>query len=170
MRAKRLFVAARAGRTPAQCALAELQGMGRRCGHSRRLRQAKVYGVLRMLWAAPWSLLGLLIGGLGLLSGAHVHRKGRILEFWGGCLPKVLRVFPFYSGSPVATFGQVVLGRNYRYLNACRKHQLVHVRQYEQWGLLFVPAYLTCSAALWFRGKRPYYDNPFERSAFLRSA
>ena len=125
-----------------------------------------MFRALKMLWAAPWSLLGLLIGLLGLLSGGHVQRKGRLLEFWGGCVPAILRVFPFYSGSPVATFGQVVLGRSDRYLNACRKHQLVHVRQYEQWGLLFVPAYLTCSVAMWFSGKRPYYDNPFEASAF----
>ena len=111
--------------------------------------------VLKMLWAAPWSLLGLLIGLLGLLSGGHVQRKGRILEFWGGCVQAILRVCPFYSGSPVATFGHIVLGRSDRYLNACRKHQLVHVRQYEQWGLLFVPAYLTCSVAIWFSGKRP---------------
>jgi hypothetical protein len=70
----------------------------------------------------------------------------------------------------VATFGHVVLGRSDRHLNACRQHQLVHVRQYERWGFLFVPAYLTCSAALWFSGKSPYYDNPFERQAFQQSA
>ena len=66
-----------------------------------------------------------------------MQRKGRVLEFWGGCLPTILHFFPFYSGSPVATFGQVVLGRSSRYLNACRMHQLVHVLQYERWGLLF---------------------------------
>jgi len=122
-----------------------------------------------ILWAAPWSLVGLGIGGLGLISGGHVQRKGRILEFWGGCLPTVLRVFPFYSGSPVATFGHAVLGRTDRHLDACREHQLVHVRQYERWGILFVPAYLVCWFALWLRGKRPYYDNPFERQAFNES-
>jgi len=122
-----------------------------------------------MLWAAPWSLLGLILGALALLSGGHVQRKHRVLEFWGGCLPLILRVFPFYFGSPVATFGHVVLGRSDRYLKARRRHQFVHIRQYERWGVLFVPAYLTCSAAMWLVGKRPYFDNPFERSAFHQS-
>jgi hypothetical protein len=43
---------------------------------------------------------------------------------------------------------------------------MIHVRQYERWGVLFVPVYLLCSAVLWVRGKRPYHDNPFERQAF----
>ena len=63
----------------------------------------------------------------------------------------------------------VVLGRSDCYLDACREHQMIHVRQYERWGVLFVPAYLFCSLALWFLGKRPYYDNPFEREAFVES-
>ena len=153
MLAKRLLFAPCAGGSPAEKAIAEWHEMRRGCGHHRRLRQGMVHRSLTLLWAAPWSLLGLLIGAVGLLSGGHVQRKGRILEFSGGCLPVILHVFPFYFGSPVATFGQVVLGRSDRYLNACRKHQLVHVRQYERWGLLFIPAYLTCSAALWFWGK-----------------
>ena len=28
------------------------------------------------------------------------------------------------------------------------------------------PAYLGCSLALWLMGRRPYYDNPFERQAY----
>ena len=168
MRPKRLCIALSGG-FPTETAIAELPGMERRCGHPRRLRRGKVRRALRMLWAAPWSLLGLLIGLVGLLSGGQVQRKGRLLEFFGGCLPAILRVFPFFSGSPVATFGHVVLGRSDRYLNACRKHQFVHVRQYERWGLLFVPAYLACSLALWFSGKNPYHDNPFEWAAFHQS-
>ena len=124
---------------------------------------------LKILWAIPWSTLGLVIGSVGLISGGHVQRKGRILEFWGGTLPIILRRFPFYCGSPVATFGHVVLGRTDRHLDACRDHQLVHVRQYEQWGVLFVPVYLVCYVALWIWGKRPYYDHPFERQAFNES-
>jgi hypothetical protein len=119
-----------------------------------------------ILWASPWSVFGLLFGGLGLISGGRVRRKGKTLEFWGGCLPAILRVFPFYSGTPVSTFGHVMLGRSDRYLDACREHQLIHVRQYERWGVMFIPAYLLCWLAMWLCGKRPYYDNPFEREAF----
>jgi hypothetical protein len=131
---------------------------------------SRVFCTVKIVWAAPWSLFGLVIGGLGLLSGGRIRRKGRILEIWGGCLPKILRVFPFFSGSPVATFGHVVLGRTDCHLDACRNHQLIHVEQYELWGVLFVPAYLICGLALRIRGKRPYYDNPFEQQAFSGSS
>ena len=133
------------------------------------LRTARTPGVIilaKILWAAPWSIWGVLIGTLGLLSGGGVQRSGRILEFWGGFLPFFLRTFPFIAGSPVATFGHIVVGRSQRHLEACRPHQLVHVGQYERWGPLFVPTYLGWWFVLWCCGKRPYYDNPFERQAF----
>jgi hypothetical protein len=120
----------------------------------------------KILWAGPWSLWGLGIGGVGLLSGGGVQWSGRVLEFWGGLLPVFLKYFPFVAGSPVATFGHVVVGRTQRHLDACRPHQLVHVKQYELWGPLFVPCYLICWGVLWCCGKRPYYDNPFEREAY----
>lgn len=120
----------------------------------------------KVLWASPWSIWGLGIGSLGLLTGGGVQWSGRVLEFWGGLLPLFLRYFPFVAGSPVATFGHVIVGRSKRHLDACRPHQLVHVKQYECWGPLFVPTYLACWCVLWCCGKRPYYDNPFERQAY----
>ena len=167
MSTESLSVAPWAGGTSAVRVSAPLHGT--RCGRQRRFRRSKVYSVVRTLWAAPWSLVGLLIGVLGLLSGGHVQRKGRVLELYGGCLPTILHFFPFYSGSPVATFGQVVLGRRAgtSMPAACTNGRR---RQYERWGLLFVPAYLSCSVAMWFRGKHPYYDNPFELSALRESA
>jgi hypothetical protein len=132
----------------------------------RLVGKAELIALAKILWAAPWSLWGMLIGVLGLLTGGGVQRSGRLVEFWGGFLPLFLRYFPFIAGSPVATFGHVVVGRSKRHLDACRPHQLIHVAQYERWGLLFVPAYLTWWGVLWCCGKRPYYDNPFEREAF----
>jgi hypothetical protein len=125
--------------------------------------------VVQTVWAAPWSLFGLGVGTLGLISGGRIRRVGRILEIWGGCLPKVLNVFPFFTGSPVATFGHVVLGRTACHLDACREHQLIHVAQYERWGVLFVPAYLVCSLVLRCSGRHPYYENPFEQEAYRGS-
>lgn len=49
-------------------------------------------------------------------------------------------------------------------------HELVHVRQYERWGPLFVPAYLFASAAARLRGGHHYRDNRFELSARELSA
>ena len=51
-------------------------------------------------------------------------------------------------------------------LDRTRAHELVHVRQYERWGPLFVPAYLLSSAYFLIRGCDPYLDNPFEREAY----
>ncbi|NLF09220.1 MAG: hypothetical protein GX594_14775 [Pirellulaceae bacterium] len=120
----------------------------------------------KIIWASPWSLWGAGIGLLGLLTGGGVQRSGRIVEFWGGLLPLFLRYFPFVAGSPVATFGHVVVGRSQRHLEACRPHQLIHVQQYECWGPLFIPMYLGWWFFLLTRGKHPYYDNPFEREAY----
>jgi hypothetical protein len=64
------------------------------------------------------------------------------------------------------TLGHVVLGRTASALDVSREHELVHVRQYERWGPLFIPAYLLCSALIWFRGGDAYRDNPFEREAY----
>jgi hypothetical protein len=125
--------------------------------------------LMKVLWASPWSFWGLSVGTLGMVTGARVRRSGRILEFWGGLLPLFLKYFPFVAGSPVATFGHVVVGRTDRHLDACRAHQLIHVQQYERWGLLFVPVYIGCSGYMWCCGKRPYYDNPFEREAFTKA-
>ncbi len=136
---------------------------------SALVRRSEVILAAKVLWASTWSIWGLGVGAVGLLTGGGVRKRGRILEFWGGILPLFLKYFPFIAGSPVATFGHVVLGRCERYLDACRPHQLIHVKQYECWGPLFVPTYLTMGFAMWCCGKRPYYDNPFEREAFQQT-
>ncbi len=124
--------------------------------------------ILAILWASPWTLFGLANGALGLVSGGRVRRTGRVLEFWGGWVTLYLRVFPLISGASAVTFGHTVLARDLDALEACRRHELVHVRQYERWGPLFVPAYLLCWLVLWARRKNPYLDNPFEREAFRK--
>jgi len=64
------------------------------------------------------------------------------------------------------TLGHVVLGRTAAALDVARSHELVHVRQYERWGPLFIPAYLLCSLVLFIRRRDPYRDNPFEKEAY----
>jgi hypothetical protein len=46
----------------------------------------------------------------------------------------------------------------------------VHVRQYERWGLLLLPLYVASSLWQLLLGRDPYFDNRFEREAFLRTA
>lgn len=92
-----------------------------------------------------------------------------MLEFWGPGPGYFLRTFPLVQGASAVTFGHTVLARDWACLESCRCHELVHVRQYERWGPAFVPAYLFWWIVLWFAGKHPYFDNPFEREAFSKS-
>ena len=64
------------------------------------------------------------------------------------------------------TLGHTILGRTAAALDLAHDHEMVHVRQYERWGPLFVPAYLGASLLLWLRGRDAYHDNPFERQAY----
>jgi len=122
--------------------------------------------MLAIAWASPWTLFGLTNGILAVATGGQVRRRGRVLEFSGGWASLFLKTFPLVSGASAVTFGHVILGRSPDALNAVRGHELVHVRQYERWGPVFVPAYLFWWVALWLAGRNPYFDNPFEREAF----
>jgi hypothetical protein len=122
--------------------------------------------LLGMLWASPWTLFGLFNGLVTLLSGGHAQRSGRVLEFWDGWATVFLATFPWIKGASAVTFGHVVLARDRRALDSSRRHERVHVRQYEIWGPLFIPAYLACWFWLPLRGKNSYLDNPFEQAAF----
>jgi hypothetical protein len=122
---------------------------------------------LRILWALPWTVFGLLVGAAMLVSGGgRVQRTGRVIEFFGRGPAWFLRFFPFVAGASAVTFGHVVLARSRDDMDACREHELVHVRQYERWGPFFVPAYLLCWLVLVLRGRSGYWDNPFEREAY----
>ena len=122
--------------------------------------------LLLILWALPWSLCGLLLGLAALATGGRVQRVGRVLEFHGGILHRLLRHVPIAGGAAAMTLGHTVIARTAADLDRSREHELIHVAQYERWGPLFVPAYLACSAWLWLRGFDAYLDNPFEEEAY----
>ena len=126
----------------------------------------KLVATITVLWASPWTLFGLANGLVGLATGGRVERRGRVLEFSGGWVTLFLKCFPLITGASAVTFGHTILGRSRSALDASRRHELVHVGQYERWGPLFVPAYLVCWLVLWLGRKNPYYDNPFERQAY----
>ena len=122
----------------------------------------------RYIWALPSTLLGL---SLLILSGTL--RRGRVtivdgvLEAHGPVLRWGLRTLTLPAdGVSAITFGHVVLGVDAETLGRTRAHERVHVRQYERWGPLFIPAYLLASVWALVRGRHPYFDNPFERQAF----
>lgn len=119
------------------------------------------------LWASPWTLAGALMGLLCLLSGGRARIISGVAEFSGGVTGWGLRHLG--PGFSALTLGHVIIGQNIDCLTRCRAHELVHVRQYERWGILFVPCYLLSSLGLWVVGKRPYLDNPFEIEAYRNS-
>lgn len=119
---------------------------------------------LGWIWASPWTAVGLIIGVGSCLTGGKACRKGRTLEFHGGLAEWLLSRTPV--DAIAMTIGHVIIGRTQAALDIARDHELVHVRQYERWGPLFVPAYFFMSAFVWLRGKDPYRDNPFEKEAY----
>ena len=118
------------------------------------------------LWAAPITFVGIAIA-IAAWPRAQVSLVDGVIEVQGPWLRWALRhLVPLRGGAAAITFGHVVLARDQASLDFTRAHERVHVRQYERWGALFVPAYLT--AGLWaaLRGGHAYFDNPFEREAY----
>ena len=62
--------------------------------------------------------------------------------------------------------GHVIIGATAHDLHRLRAHELVHVRQFEQWGPLFLLAYPLASLVALIRGHGPYTGNWFEMQAF----
>jgi hypothetical protein len=125
--------------------------------------------VLAYAWAAPYSLLGLVLGMVACLLGARAYVHDGALEFGGGRLAVALSRVPRGLRFSAITLGHVILGLDYATLAECRTHEQVHVRQYERWGPFFIPAYLLSSLIELIRGRRPYLDNYFEREAYART-
>lgn len=114
--------------------------------------------LLRYAWAAPWTLVGLLLG----LAAGGAQRVDGCVECAGGVLGRLLAARRIEA----VTLGHVILGATPRALAAWRRHEHVHVRQYERWGPLFVPAYCANALLQWMLGRDPYRHNRFERAAW----
>ena len=124
--------------------------------------------LLAYAWAFfPGTLLGLCCLAPALLGGGRCRRVNGCLEIHGGLVTWFLRRgLPWLRGASAMTLGHVVIGQDESCLDHSRDHEHVHVRQYERWGPLFLPAYFMASLWAWCRGKSPYWDNRFEREAY----
>lgn len=111
--------------------------------------------LIRYLWTSPWSLLGALLGMT--FRDRRIARGVLLCE--GAGWPR--RLGWRYRA---ITFGHVILCVD-RIDDATFAHELVHVRQYEMWGPLFVPVYLIASVLARLRGGHAYRDNRFEIAA-----
>ena len=127
---------------------------------SRLPRHPRLSRGLRLLWASPNSVLGLLLGALLLPLGARGRVVGGVLEIAAfGRAPQ--HRWPFAA----ITLGHVIVGTHRAELQRLRAHEQVHVRQSERWGPFFLPAYLLAGGWQWVCGRHPYRDNPFEVQA-----
>lgn len=125
--------------------------------------------LLSYAWASPNSLLGLVIGGAMILLGARAGRIAGVLEVAGGLVGMLLGPRRIALPWRAMTLGHVILGIDEAALEQSRAHEHVHVRQYEQWGPFFLPAYVVSSLWQLACGRRCYRDNWFERQAYERS-
>lgn len=122
--------------------------------------------VFGMSWTLPNSLLGLLLGVIGLAFGARMRWQPRELAL-------VVRRWPWGHGGAL-TLGNVIVHTGDRLDTTCptyahragrciepsvslADHERAHVYQYMLLGPLFLPLYLLCGGV----GVR----NPFERAA-----
>jgi hypothetical protein len=116
-------------------------------------------------WAAPCSLIGLLLALPLRAAGARARVAAGVLEVAfaspQGLKRKWLARLPFRA----ITFGHVVLGVSHRELARLRIHEHAHVRQYERWGALFLLAYPLSSLWQLLRGRPAYRSNHFEVGA-----
>jgi hypothetical protein len=120
-------------------------------------------------WASPNSLLGLIAGMAMLCLGGRVTRVQGCAEFSGGLIGTLIASPAIACPYRALTLGHVILGTDTTSLDCAREHEQVHVRQYELWGPLFLPAYVASSVWQLLCGRRCYRDNYFERQAFDRS-
>lgn len=119
-----------------------------------------------MLWTAPNTALGLMVGAIGLLFGAHAHWRGQDLAV-------VFHHWPWGSGGAL-TLGNVILHTGDTLDSLCvtyahraghcvepsivlADHERAHVYQYMVLGVLFLPVYLLCGGIS--------VRNPLERAA-----
>ncbi len=121
---------------------------------------------LQYLWAAPATFAGLFLVALAWQGGTRWRWHDGVLEvsspriaWWLG------RAWHGGSGFAAVTLGHVVLGRCEQTLARCRVHERAHVRQFERWGLLLLPAYLVAGVLARIKGGDSYFDNHFEVQA-----
>ena len=119
-----------------------------------------VLRIFRIVWAGPNTLIGLFF--------ALFFRRYRPAR---GVLLAEGAEWPAKLGWRYAaiTFGHVVLSVDDPIPERVLDHEMVHVRQYERWGPLYLPMYGLFSLASRARGKHVYRDNHFEVQARVES-
>lgn len=125
----------------------------------RRLR------FLKFLWAAPCSVVGIVLAVVPMAFGGKARWSAGALEVtWRDTLASCGRLagrLPFRG----IVFGHVILAVTDEDLRAIGPHERVHVAQYERWGPLFFLVYAASSLWQLINGRNPYWHNHFEVQA-----
>lgn len=125
-----------------------------------------IISIVRYAWAAPATMLGLLLSLVAVGLGARCRVVDGAIEVAGGRLSRLLHLLPRFFRFEAITMGHVIIGMDHALLAQLRPHERIHVRQYERWGALFIPLYLISSLMQMLIGRDPYLHNRFEREAF----
>lgn len=125
-----------------------------------------IFKLIAYAWAAPNTALGILLGLVMLVFGGRVRVVAGVAEFHGGKAGRFFASLPRPLCFGAMTLGHVILGTCQQELAALREHEHVHVRQYEQWGMFFLPAYALSSLWEVSHGRSAYRNNFFERQAY----
>ena len=125
----------------------------------------RILAALRYAWAAPATIVGLLVALPALATGARARVIDGAIEVTGGSVERLVAALPRRCRFCAITFGHLVICTDECRAAAVRAHERVHVRQYERLGALFFPLYIGSSIVQWLRGRDPYFDNRFEREA-----
>lgn len=128
--------------------------------------RASLWQFWKYLWVAPISLLFLPLILVARWTGGDYALHSGVLEIWGGKLGSRLnKGLPLFGSAAAITLGHIVVGISPYYLNCTRVHEREHVRQFERWGLLFPLIYFSAGFWMLIKGRRFYWDNPYEIAA-----
>lgn len=131
-----------------------------------RAYHSTILKLLAYIWAAPNTALGIVLGFVILGLGGRVRIVTGVAEFHGGKAGRFFASLPHPLCFGAMTIGHVILGTCHRELATLRTHEHVHVRQYERWGMFFLPAYALSSLWEVSHGRCGYRNNFFERQAY----
>jgi len=126
--------------------------------------------VAKLLWAAPYSAVGLVVAAVPLAFGGTAKWSAGALEV--AYRQSLVQCGKLASRLPfrAIVFGHVILAVTREELVHLGPHERIHVDQYEHWGPVFLAAYGVSSLVQIFRGRSPYWHNYFEVQARQRSA
>lgn len=115
--------------------------------------------VLKILWALPNTLVGLVLGFLSFVWPRWDARGVLLFESEQG-----FKKYHSQRGYAAITLGHAIIIQPNPQEKLMR-HELAHVAQYEKWGPFYMLVYAFYWVKLSLGGHDGYKDNPFEKEA-----